>query len=205
MSEDVMSRTKANDAPTGAAPAATGAAPAPYEPVVLAFTCNWCSYRAADLAGTARVKYPPNVRLVRLMCSGRLDPTFVLKAFASGADGVLMTGCWPADCHYRIQNVKALRRFELLRRVLGQLGIEPERFQRFYASAAEGRQLAAAFTRMIEEVRPLGPLGWGRLPEVAPGVETPAGAVEGETAAGEAAPADEDATTDTRALEAVGS
>jgi F420-non-reducing hydrogenase iron-sulfur subunit len=132
----------------------------PYEPVILAFTCNWCSYRAADLAGTARIKYPPNVRLIRLMCSGRLDPAFVLKAFASGADGVVMTGCWPADCHYRIQNVKALRRFELLRRVLVGLGIEPERFQRVYASAAEGQQLAAAFTRIVEEVRALGPLRW---------------------------------------------
>jgi F420-non-reducing hydrogenase iron-sulfur subunit len=157
------------DAPTEpAAPAETPAPP--FEPVILAFTCNWCSYRAADLAGTARMKYPPNVRLVRLMCSGRLDPTFVLKAFASGADGVLMTGCWPADCHYRIQNVKALRRFELLHRVLEQLGIEHGRFQRFYASAAEGSQLAAAFTRMVEEVRPLGPLGWGRVPELAPDV-----------------------------------
>lgn len=140
----------------------------PYEPVILAFTCNWCSYRAADLAGTARIKYPPNVRLIRLMCSGRLDPSFVMKAFASGADGVLMTGCWPTDCHYRIQNVKALRRFELLQRVLEQLGIEPERFQRFYASAAEGSQLAAAFSRMVDDLRPLGPLGWGRLPELAP-------------------------------------
>lgn len=142
--------------------------PVPFEPVVLAFTCNWCSYRAADLAGTARVKYPPNVRLVRLMCSGRIDPSFVLKAFASGADGVMMTGCWPADCHYRVQNVKALRRFELLRRVLDQLGIEPARFQRFYASAAEGQQLAAEFSRMVEEIRLLGPLDWGRLPDVAP-------------------------------------
>jgi F420-non-reducing hydrogenase iron-sulfur subunit len=158
-------------------------APTPYEPVVLAFTCNWCSYRAADLAGTARIKYPPNVRLVRLMCSGRLDPTFVMKAFASGADGVLMTGCWPADCHYRVQNVKALRRFELLQRVLEQLGIEPQRLQRFYASAAEGSQLAAAFTRMIEDVRPLGPLGWGRVPEVAPDGEPEADA-EAEADAG---------------------
>jgi F420-non-reducing hydrogenase iron-sulfur subunit len=133
-----------------------------YEPVILVFTCNWCSYRAADLAGTARVKYPPNVRLVRLMCSGRLDPLFVLKAFESGADGVVMTGCWPEDCHYRIQNVKALRRFELLSRVLVGLGIEPQRFQRVYASAAEGQQLAEAFTRIVEEIRPLGPLAWGR-------------------------------------------
>jgi F420-non-reducing hydrogenase iron-sulfur subunit len=131
-----------------------------FEPVILGFTCNWCSYRAADLAGTARMKYPPNVRLVRLMCSGRLDPTFVLRAFADGADAVIVTGCWPADCHYRIQNVKALRRFMLLRRVLAELGIEPERLQRFYASAAEGRQLADELARIVEQVRALGPLDW---------------------------------------------
>ena len=192
MSEDVMTRPHPTAASAGAGGSAP--APAPFEPVVLAFTCNWCSYRAADLAGTARIKYPPNIRLVRLMCSGRIDPTFVLKAFASGADGVLMTGCWPADCHYRIQNVKALRRFELLRRVLEQLGIEPERFQRFYASAAEGQQLAAAFTRMIEDVRPLGPLGWGRLPDVAPEAEAPGDATDEREAGAELA-----------ALEAVGS
>ncbi len=133
-----------------------------FEPVILVFTCNWCSYRAADLAGTARIKYPPNVRLIRLMCSGRLDPLFVLKAFASGADAVVMTGCWPADCHYRVQNTKALRRFELLSRVLVALGLEKQRFQRVYASAAEGQQLADAFTRIVEEVRALGPLDWGR-------------------------------------------
>lgn len=133
---------------------------ATFEPVILGFTCNWCSYRAADLAGTARIKYPPNVRLIRLMCSGRLDPTFVLKAFASGADGVVMTGCWPEDCHYRIQNIKALRRFLLLRRVVEGLGIEPARLQRVYASAAEGQQLAEAFARIVEEVRAVGPLDW---------------------------------------------
>ena len=192
MSEDVMTRPHPTAASAGAGGSAP--APAPCEPVVLAFTCNWCSYRAADLAGTARIKYPPNIRLVRLMCSGRIDPTFVLKAFASGADGVLMTGCWPADCHYRIQNVKALRRFELLRRVLEQLGIEPERFQRFYASAAEGQQLAAAFSRMIEDVRPLGPLGWGRLPDVAPEAEASGDATDEREAGAELA-----------ALEAVGS
>jgi len=135
-------------------------APSRFEPVILVFTCNWCSYRAADLAGTARMKYPPNVRLVRLMCSGRVDPTFVLRAFADGADGVVLTGCWPTDCHYRLQNVKALRRFILLRRVLEDMGIEPDRFQRVYASAAEGQQLAAAFERITEEVRALGPLDW---------------------------------------------
>jgi len=192
MSDDVMTRSDPTAAP------APATATARYEPVVLAFTCNWCSYRAADLAGTARVKYPPNVRLVRLMCSGRIDPTFVLKAFASGADGVMMTGCWPADCHYRIQNVKALRRFELLRRVLEQLGIEPARFQRLYASAAEGQQLAAAFTRMIEEVRLLSPLDWGRLPDLAQEVDT------GD--AGDPGAADDEAATEAElaALEPVG-
>lgn len=165
-------------------PAAPGVTP--YEPVVLAFSCNWCSYRAADLAGTARVKYPPNVRMIRLMCSGRLDPTFVLKAFACGADGVVMTGCWPADCHYRVQNVKALRRFELLHRVLEDLGIERGRFQRFYASAAEGQQLAAAFTRIVDELRPLGPLRWGQPPEPEAGASATADA--GQTGALEAEP-----------------
>jgi F420-non-reducing hydrogenase iron-sulfur subunit len=133
--------------------------------VILGFTCNWCSYRAADLAGTARIHYPPNIRLVRLMCSGRLDPTFVLRALADGADGVVVTGCWPADCHYRIQNVKALRRFLLLRRVLEAAGIDPARLQRFYASAAEGQRLADEFARITEEIRALGP----RLDRAGPG------------------------------------
>jgi F420-non-reducing hydrogenase iron-sulfur subunit len=148
------------DAPAGVG-RPTAPVPARFEPVILVFTCNWCSYRAADLAGTARMKYPPNVRLVRLMCSGRVDPTFVLRAFADGADGVVLTGCWPTDCHYRLQNVKALRRFILQSRVLTDLGIEPARYQRVYASAAEGQQLAAAFERITEEVRALGPLDWG--------------------------------------------
>ncbi len=132
----------------------------PFEPVIIGFTCNWCSYRAADLAGTSRVKYPPNVRLIRLMCSGRLDPTFVLRALASGADGVLITGCHPGECHYLEQNYKALRRFALLRRTLIQFGIEPERVKLVWASAAEGTRLAAEITKMVEEVRALGPLNW---------------------------------------------
>jgi F420-non-reducing hydrogenase iron-sulfur subunit len=159
----------------GASPAAKDGR---FEPVILAFTCNWCSYRAADLAGTARMKYPPNVRLVRLMCSGRVDPAFVMRAFADGADAVVLTGCWPADCHYRIQNVKALRRFILLRRVLESMGIEPQRFQRFYASAAEGQQLADAFDRIVEEVRALGPLDWaGRRAAYVPPVAAAAPAL----------------------------
>jgi F420-non-reducing hydrogenase iron-sulfur subunit len=131
-----------------------------FEPIIIGFTCNWCSYRAADLAGTARVKYPPNVRLIRLMCSGRLDPTFVLKAFSSGADGVLITGCHPGECHYIEQNYKALRRFLLLRRTLAQMGIEPARVRLVWASAAEGVYLAEEITRLTEEIRALGPLNW---------------------------------------------
>ncbi len=131
-----------------------------FEPRLIGFTCNWCSYRAADLAGTARMKYAPNMPLVRLMCAGRLDPTFVLEAFAAGADGVMVSGCWPGDCHYREQNYKGLRRFLLLRRVLAGLGIEPQRFQLVWASAAEGERLAREMSRITEDVRILGPLGW---------------------------------------------
>jgi F420-non-reducing hydrogenase iron-sulfur subunit len=131
-----------------------------FEPVIIGFTCNWCSYRAADLAGTARVKYPPNVRLIRLMCSGRLDPTFVLKALAGGADGVLISGCHPGECHYLEQNYKALRRFLLLRRTLTQMGIEPGRVKLVWASAAEGVRLAEEIAKLVEEIRVLGPLEW---------------------------------------------
>jgi F420-non-reducing hydrogenase iron-sulfur subunit len=131
-----------------------------FEPTLIGFTCNWCSYRAADLAGTARLKYPPNIRLIRLMCSGRLDPCFVFKALSSGADGVLITGCHPGECHYLEQNVKALRRHRLLQRVLAQLGIEPQRVKLVWASAAEGAQLAEAIGAFTEEIRALGPLRW---------------------------------------------
>lgn len=131
-----------------------------FEPLIIGFTCNWCSYRAADLAGTARIKYPPNIRLVRLMCAGRLDPAFVLKCFAGGADGVMVSGCWPGDCHYREQNYKGLRRFLLVRRVLAAMGIEPARFQLVWASAAEGERLAREISRVVEEVRALGQLRW---------------------------------------------
>ena len=133
-----------------------------FEPTIIGFTCNWCSYRAADLAGTARVKYPPNIRLIRMMCSGRLDPTFVIKAFAEGADGVMITGCHPGECHYLEQNYKALRRYLLLRRTLAQMGIEPDRMKLVWASAAEGVRLAQEITKMVEEVRALGPLHWPR-------------------------------------------
>ena len=132
-----------------------------FEPVIIGFTCNWCSYRAADMAGMARMKYAPNVRLIRLMCSGRLDPTFVLKAFADGADGVLVSGCHPGDCHYVEQNYKMLRRFHLLIRLLKQMGIEPERIKLVWASAAEGAIFADEINKFVEQVRALGPLNWG--------------------------------------------
>ena len=135
-----------------------------FEPKIIGFTCNWCSYRAADLAGISRIKYPPNVRLVRLMCSGRMDPTFVLKAFSNGADGVLISGCHPGDCHYVDQNYKAQRRYLLLRRMLVQMGFEPDRVNLFWASAGEGLQFAEEVTKMVEKVRALGPLNWPARP-----------------------------------------
>jgi len=147
-------------APIAPAPAEEAGRVTTFEPVIIGFTCNWCSYRAADLAGTARTKYPPNIRLIRLMCSGRLDPTFVLKAFAEGADAVMVSGCHPGECHYIEQNYKALRRFHLLQRTIEALGIEPARLQLVWASAAEGVRLAGEIARVTEEVRALGPLNW---------------------------------------------
>ena len=132
-----------------------------FEPLIVGFVCNWCSFRAADAAGTGRMKYPPNIRLIRLMCSGRMDPTFVIKAFASGADAVIVGGCHLGDCHYVEQNYKTMRRFKLLVRTLSQLGIEPQRIRLVWASAAEGSQLVETFKQITQEVRALGPLGWG--------------------------------------------
>ncbi len=137
-----------------------------FEPVIIGFTCNWCSYRAADMAGMARMKYPANIRLIRVMCSGRMDPTFVLKAFASGADGVMVTGCHPGDCHYIEQNYKAMRRFILMQRTLEGLGIDPGRLKLVWASAAEGAKFAEEVTKMVEQVRQLGPLNWPAAPSM---------------------------------------
>jgi len=131
-----------------------------FEPKILGFLCNWCSYRAADLAGSARIKYAPNVRIVRVMCSGRIDPTFVLKALAQGADGVMVAGCHPGECHYLEQNYKAMRRYAMLKHTLDSLGIEPERVKLVWASAAEGKQLAEAINELTEAVRKVGPLNW---------------------------------------------
>ncbi len=131
-----------------------------FEPKIVGFLCNWCSYRAADLAGTARIKHAPNVRIIRVMCSGRVDPTFVLKALARGADGVLVAGCHPGECHYLEQNYKAMRRFHMLKHAMRTLGIDEDRVRLVWASAAEGQQLADAIDRMVADVRKLGPLHW---------------------------------------------
>jgi len=131
-----------------------------FEPKIVGFMCNWCSYRAADLAGTARIKYSPNVRIIRVMCSGRVDPTFVMKAFSLGADGVMMAGCHPGECHYIEQNYKAMRRYSMMQHTLQQLGLEPDRFRLVWASAAEGQLLAEQVDKFVEDVRKLGPLNW---------------------------------------------
>lgn len=128
-----------------------------FEPKIVGFLCNWCSYTGADLAGTARVKYPPNVRVIRVMCSGRVDPTFVLKALEAGADGVLICGCHPGDCHYQEGNYKALRRYLLLKRLIEEFGIEPERVKLEWVSASEGERYAQVVKEFTEEIRKLGP------------------------------------------------
>ncbi len=130
---------------------------AEFQPKIVGLLCNWCSYQGADLAGTSRIKYAPNVRVVRLMCSGRVDPTFVLKAFESGADGVLICGCHIGDCHYKDGNLKTLRRFSLLKKMLSQLGIEDGRVRLEWVSASEGSRFASVVNEMTEEVRKLGP------------------------------------------------
>ena len=131
-----------------------------FEPKIVGFLCNWCSYTASDMAGTARMKYAPNVRIIRVMCSGRVDPAFILKAFSLGADAVLIAGCHPGDCHYQNQNYKTMRRHAMLQYVLPQMGIEPARVKLIWASAAEGQFLAESINELSEEIRELGPLNW---------------------------------------------
>ncbi len=128
-----------------------------FEPKIVGFLCNWCSYAGADLAGVSRIQYPPTLRIVRLMCSGRVDPIFIIEAFKSGADGVLVAGCHPGDCHYLAGNYKAERRVALLKRLLDQFGIEPERLKLKWVSASEGDRFATVIKEMTEEIRKLGP------------------------------------------------
>jgi F420-non-reducing hydrogenase iron-sulfur subunit len=128
-----------------------------FEPKIVAFFCNWCTYLAADLAGTSRMKYAPNTRVIRVMCSGRVDPQFILESFARGADGVLIGGCHPGDCHYQEGNYKALRRFYLLKTMVKEMGIEDDRLRLEWISAAEGERVRTVINDMVEKVRALGP------------------------------------------------
>lgn len=143
-------------------------------PVIVGFLCNWCSYRAADLAGTSRFGYPATLRDIRIMCTGRLDPTFVIKALREGADGVLVMGCHPGQCHYQAGNYKAMRRVALLRRTLAQLGVHPDRVQINWASAAQGVIFTEVVTEMTERIAELGPLHWrDNLTDYEPALHTP--------------------------------
>jgi F420-non-reducing hydrogenase iron-sulfur subunit len=129
-----------------------------FNPTIIAFVCNWCSYAGADKAGGQKLQYPSNVKLLRVMCSGRVDPQFVMRAFRDGADGVMVLGCHPGDCHYRNGNMKALRRFRLFERMLSQMGIEKGRFKLDWVSAGEAKRFQETATEMTDAVKKLGPL-----------------------------------------------
>ena len=128
-----------------------------FEPNIIGFLCNWCSYAGADLAGTSRMKYPPNIKSIRVMCSGRVDPVFVLEALRKGADGVLVAGCHPGDCHYQSGNYKANRRMKLLKKLLEDMAIEPGRLRFEYISASEGAKFASVATEFVDELKNMGP------------------------------------------------
>ena len=128
-----------------------------YEPTIVAFLCNWCTYTAADLAGTSRLVYPANVKIIRMMCSGMVDSKYVIKAFLGGADGVLIGGCWPGDCHYINGNMKARRRVALLHEVIDQFGIDRERLWLRWVAASEGNMFVEVVEEMTSKLRELGP------------------------------------------------
>jgi F420-non-reducing hydrogenase iron-sulfur subunit len=129
-----------------------------FQPKIVGILCNWCSYTGADLAGVSRIKSAPNVRIIRTMCSGRVDPAFVLKAFQLGADGVIVMGCHLGDCHYQEGNYKTIRRIPFLKRLVGQFGIDPRRLRLEWVSASEGDRFAETVNSFTEEIRALGPL-----------------------------------------------
>jgi len=128
-----------------------------FNPKIIAFLCKWCSYTGADLAGTSRMEYKPNVRAIRVMCSGRIEPTFVLRALRKGADGVLICGCHPGDCHYQEGNYRCLRRYHLLQKYIQQMGIESERLKLEWISASEGKQYAELINSFTQTITELGP------------------------------------------------
>ncbi|HEU65066.1 MAG TPA: hydrogenase iron-sulfur subunit [Chloroflexi bacterium] len=128
-----------------------------FEPKVVAFCCNWCSYAGADLAGTSRMQYPPNIRIIRVMCSGRVNPFFVLKALSVGADGVLVLGCHPGDCHYLTGNYRTRRRLSITKKFMEYMGIEPERIQVSWCSASEGSKFAEVVTEVTNDLKKMSP------------------------------------------------
>ena len=128
-----------------------------FEPTIIAFVCNWCSYTAADLAGTSRLSYPKNVRLIRVMCTGMVDPQYIIKAFLEGADGVLVSGCHPGDCHYINGNYKARRRIKLLKEILPQFGFDQQRLRLTWIGASDGIQFAEIMRNLVTQVKALGP------------------------------------------------
>ncbi|MBD3159387.1 MAG: hydrogenase iron-sulfur subunit [Candidatus Lokiarchaeota archaeon] len=129
-----------------------------WEPRIVAFCCNWCSYAGADLAGTSRIQYPPNARIIRVNCTGRIDVEFILAALDMGADGVLVSGCHPGDCHYTSGNLKLRARWALMKKALEQAGVNPKRVRLQWASASEAQKFADGVTTMTEQVRELGPI-----------------------------------------------
>ncbi len=128
-----------------------------FEPVIIAFVCNWCTYTAADLAGTSRLAYPENVRLVRVMCTGMVDSQYVIKAFLEGADAVVVSGCHPGDCHYINGNFKARRRMKLLKEILPMFGIDRERIRLTWIGASDGIEFAKIMTRFTDQIKEMGP------------------------------------------------
>lgn len=128
-----------------------------FEPRIIGFLCNWCSYAGADLAGVSRIQYPPNIRIIRVMCSGRVDPVIVLEMFANGADGVLVTGCHPGDCHYVEGNLYEERKIEMLKKLIALTGLELERLRLEWVSAAEGQRFAQVVTEFTNQIKKLGP------------------------------------------------
>ena len=127
-----------------------------WEPKLLGFLCRWCSYAGADLAGTSRKKYPPNIRIIKVPCSGRIDPLFILKALRLGFDGVLVSGCHPGDCHYQTGNYRARRRMAITKKFLEYMGVEPPRIQASWVSASEGARFAEVVTEVTKEVTEVG-------------------------------------------------
>ena len=140
-----------------------------FEPKMVVFLCNWCSYAGADLAGTSRIQYAPNVRIIRVMCSGRVEPYFILKALQRGADGILLLGCHPGECHYLEGNYRTAGRMALLKKMLGQFGIEEKRVRLDWVSASEGSRFASIVNEMTGAIRALGPYQEQRTQEVTHG------------------------------------